>query len=76
MSEQLPDNVLWEMEEKGVPVGDSISRDDLNKLSPVAAAAVVKAKIRVYDTATPRQFDRAASWDRADFLRRGGKVIY
>jgi hypothetical protein len=75
MSDQLPDNVMREMEEKNILVGERITRDNFDRLSPLAAMAVVKAGVLIHDQIPPRQFERYGSLERRDFLARGGRVV-
>lgn len=72
----LPNNVLWELEDRGVDVSaKSLSRDKFDSLSAHAKHAVMRENFKVYDEMQARHFEKLTSMDQAEFKGRGGRVV-
>jgi hypothetical protein len=78
MSDQLPNHIVWELEDAGIDINAEkkrLSRDLFDPLSAASKTALMRAGFTLYDQVTKREFEKAGSLDRADFLRRGGRVV-
>jgi len=74
---ELPNNVRSELEDAGIYVDaedKTLSVDRFNRLSEPAKTTLMRAGFTLYDQVTKREFDSAGSLDRAEFLRRGGRI--
>jgi hypothetical protein len=73
---EIPSNILRELDSAGVDAEKKeLSANRFHALSDPAKTAVMAAGFRLYDEVTEKQFNAATSMDRADFLRRGGRVV-
>jgi hypothetical protein len=75
---EIPHNVRWELEDAGVYIDaekTQLSRELFERFSDPAKTALMRAGFKLYDRVTAREFERAGSLDRAEFLRQGGRVV-